>query len=160
MKLRSDEERGVLICFLLERREISMEIMAIFCIHTMVFFLTHIVSIYIIKIVIDRENESIVHKIFLKNILYKSNYEDYFTIGHRRIDRNDYYLSYQILDDGGVKLIKFDAEKTIIYKTLKTDDEAYAEIIKDGFEDVKKIKLYVPKNTIKVEYDFDIKTED
>lgn len=69
-------------------------------------------------------------------------------------------MSYQILDDGGVKLIKFDAEKTIIYKTLKTDDEAYAEIIKDGFEDIKKIKLYVPKNTIKVEYDFDIKTED
>ena len=47
-------------------------------------------------------------------------------------------MSYQILDDGGVKLIKFDAEKTIIYKTLKTDDEAYAEIIKDGFEDIKK----------------------
>lgn len=34
------------------------------------------------------------------------------------------------------------------------------KLLKTALKILKKIKLYVPKNTIKVEYDFDIKTED
>ena len=67
-------------------------------------------------------------------------------------------MTYQILDDGGVILKRFDADNTVIYEILK-DEQAYADIIKDGFGFIK-VKLYVPENTIKVEYDFDIKTED
>ena len=60
-------------------------------------------------------------------------------------------MTYQVLDDGGVILKRFDADNTVIYEILK-DEQAYADIIKDGFDFIK-VKLCVPENTIKVEYD-------
>jgi len=104
------------------------------------------------------KNELSVSKVFLKSITYKSSLEGNFTLGHGTLEERDYYVTYQVLDDGGVILKRFDADDTVIYETLK-NGQAYAEIIKDGFGFIK-VKLYVPENTIKVEYDFDIKTED
>lgn len=104
------------------------------------------------------KNELSVSKVFLKSITYKSSLEGSFTLGHGTLEERDYYVTYQVLDDGGVILKRFDADNTVIYETLK-NGQAYAEIIKDGFGFIK-VKLYVPENTIKVEYDFDIKTED
>ena len=53
-------------------------------------------------------------------------------------------------------MVKFEAEKTVIYETL-TSDNAYAEISTDGWGKTKKVKLYVPQDTIQTEYDFGIK---
>ena len=104
------------------------------------------------------KNELSVSKVFLKSITYKSSLEGNFTLGHGTLGERDYYVTYQVLDDGGVILKRFDADNTVIYEILK-DEQVYADIIKDGFGFIK-VKLYVPENTIKVEYDFDIKTED
>lgn len=104
------------------------------------------------------KNELSVSKVFLKSITYKSSLEGNFTLWHGTLEERDYYMTYQILDDGGVILKRFDADNTVIYEILK-DEQVYADIIKDGFGFIK-VKLYVPENTIKVEYDFDIKTED
>lgn len=97
------------------------------------------------------KNELSVSKVFLKSITYKSSLEGNFTLGHGTLEERDYYVTYQVLDDGGVILKRFDADNTVIYETLK-NGQAYAEIIKDGFGFIK-VKLYVPENTIKVEYD-------
>lgn len=104
------------------------------------------------------KNELSVSKVFLKSITYKSSLEGNFTLGHGTLEERDYYVAYQVIDDGGVILKRFDADNTVIYETLK-NGQAYAEIIKDGFGFIK-VKLYVPEDTIKVEYDFNIKTED
>lgn len=104
------------------------------------------------------KNELSVSKVFLKSITYKSSLEGNFTLWHGTLEERDYYMTYQILDDGGVILKRFDADNTVIYEILK-DEQVYADIIKDGFGFIK-VKLYVPEDTIKVEYDFDIKTED
>ncbi len=97
------------------------------------------------------KNELSVSKVFLKSITYKSSLEGNFTLWHGTLEERDYYMTYQILDDGGVILKRFDADNTVIYEILK-DEQAYTDIIKDGFGFIK-VKLYVPENTIKVEYD-------
>lgn len=71
-------------------------------------------------------------------------------MGTGHFEEKDYYICYEILDDGGLQLLKLDANDTIIYETLDTQ-EAYVEI---SSEYNVKNKLYVPKNTIKVEYNF------
>lgn len=54
-----------------------------------------------------------------------------------------------------IKLVKFEAEKTVIYETL-TSNNAYAEISTNGWGYTTEIKLYVPQDTIQTEYDFGI----
>ena len=64
------------------------------------------------------KNELNVSKVFLKSITYKSSIEGNFTLGHGTLEERDYYVTYQVLDDGGVILKRFDADDTVIYETL------------------------------------------
>lgn len=89
----------------------------------------------------------------LRSINYQNVSEGAFILGCGKLDGRDYYTCYQVLDDDGLKLIKFDAEITVIYETL-TSSDAYAEISVDGWGFTKEVKLYVPQNTIQKEYDF------
>ena len=100
-------------------------------------------------------NEVSVSTVDLRSINYQNVLEGSFTLGCGKLDGQDYYTCYQVLDDGGLKLVKFEAEKTVIYETL-TSDNAYAEISTDGWGYTKEIKLYVPQDTIQTEYDFGI----
>lgn len=86
----------------------------------------------------------------LKSLFYNSQISGGFTLGTGHFEEKDYYVCYEILDDGGLQLFKLDANDTIIYETLDTQ-EAYVEI---SHEFNTKNKLYIPKNAIKVEYNF------
>lgn len=100
---------------------------------------------------IETETE---YKIMLRSIQYNSETQgkgsfvlgQSYGIGNSEIKTQNYYVCYQILEDGGLKLFKMDVEKTTIYET--DDDTAYA------IQDIstEEIKLYVPRNTIKQEY--------
>lgn len=97
-----------------------------------------------------------VDRIELASIDVTSNIEGRFYLGSGRINEKEYYAAYKILTDGGKKLYKMDASVTTIYENLEENEMAYAEEIRDGFGYLKEIKLYIPKNTIKQEYDFSI----
>ncbi len=75
-------------------------------------------------------------------------YEGRFFLGSGSIDGRQYYVAYEILEDGGKKYFKMDKDKTVIYDTLENADTSYAEIEKSGFGITTKINLYVPKDTI------------
>lgn len=97
-----------------------------------------------------------VERIELASIDVTSNIEGRFYLGSGRINEKEYYAAYKILTDGGKKLYKMDATITTIYENLEENEIAYAEEIRDGFGYLEEIKLYIPKNTIKQEYDFSI----
>ena len=47
-------------------------------------------------------------------------------------------------------------EKTIIYETLKQDEQAYAEVTSNGWGEITEIKLYVPENTIEKQINLEL----
>ena len=98
----------------------------------------------------DNTKKPEIKTVHLKSLFYSSQTSGNFTLGTGHFEEKDYYICYEILDDGGLQLLKLDANDTIIYETLDTQD-AYVEI---SSEYNVKNKLYVPKNTIKVEYKF------
>lgn len=103
---------------------------------------------------VKKQGEEVtVSTVALRSINYQNVLEGSFLLGCGKLDGQDYYTCYQVLDDGGLKLIKFKSEQTVIYETL-TSGDAYAEISVDGWGFTKEIKLYVPQDTIQTEYDF------
>lgn len=65
-------------------------------------------------------------------------------------------VCYKVREDGGKELVKFKAEDAIIYDILAADEMAYAEVSVNGYGYTKEVKLYVPKDTIQVNYDFNV----
>ena len=86
----------------------------------------------------------------IKSIQYDKQTNSQFILGTGSLDNTDYYVCYEILDDGGLVLKKLNAERTIIYETLNENAEAYIEL-NPNFG--KKDKIFVPKNTIKIKYE-------
>lgn len=66
-----------------------------------------------------------------------------------------FYVAYEVLEDGGKRLIKFPSDTTVIYDTLGDGEEAYAKIDKDYYGR-QKIRLYVPKGTMYQEFDLSL----
>lgn len=97
-----------------------------------------------------------VQTIELKSIDYMSQKEGHFSLGWGRVNEIDYYGCYEVLEDGGIKLRKLKSDITTIYQTLKENETAYAEITTSGWGAELAIKLYVPENTIQVNYDFSL----
>lgn len=89
----------------------------------------------------------------LQGIAYQEQSTGSFALGFGSIKNKSYYVCYQILDDGGLNLLRLPADKTVRYEILDADDEAYAEISKNGLGEYMSIKLYVPKDTAQVDYD-------
>lgn len=80
-----------------------------------------------------------------------------FIIGKGSVSEKGYYVVYQILEDGGKKLLKLDAEKTIIYDNLEEGEMPYVELGKKNISgEYLQIKLYVPKGTIQEKYDLSL----
>lgn len=97
--------------------------------------------------------------ILLASLDYTTNIEgefrSSFTMGRGRIDTVDYYVAYEVLQDGGKRLVKIPSDNTIIYNNLDNSAQAYAEIDKNGYG-IQAYRLYVPKNTITQEYDLSL----
>lgn len=79
-----------------------------------------------------------------------------FSLGYGRIEEEDYYCCYQILEDGGKKYYKFEMDKTTVYETLDSGEQAYVDVIKNGFNSIVTYILYVPQDTIIKEVDLAI----
>ena len=92
---------------------------------------------------------------YLASVNYTSEVDGYFYIGHGSVKETQYYVAYEILEDGGKKLFKMRADITTIYDVLEADELAYAETDKDGWGIVK-IRLYVPKGTITQDYNLSL----
>ena len=107
--------------------------------------------ISILKVIQYMDRDQPVTTVKIKSIQYDSQPNSTFVLGTGSINNTDYYVYYEILDDGGLILKKLNAERTIIYETLNQNTEAYIELNPNYG---KKNKLFVPKDTIKVKYNF------
>ena len=47
-------------------------------------------------------------------------------------------------------------DETTVYETLKSDEQAYVEVLEDGLGNSKGYRLYVPENTIVQEIDLSL----
>lgn len=110
--------------------------------------------IYSTKLFMGGENKVSIVK--LRSIEYTSNSSGAFIIGIGQLKNREYYVAYALQEDGGKKLVKYRADITIIYETLNENDEVYAEVVYNGFGNIGEVKLYLPKNTIKEEYDLNL----
>ena len=77
-----------------------------------------------------------------------------FALGFGSVGNKDYFVCYIENEDGGLQLKRFSANDTTIYQTLESDEEAYMEITTklSGTKN----KIYVPKDTIQVEYNLSL----
>ena len=125
--------------------------------HILGILIWSVVALFCIESLIQAKHQSdaiTVETNYIRSISYQSDSKADFILGCGSIDRKDYYVCYQVLDDGGIQLMRILAEKVIIYETLDTDDMAYVEIERNGFGITKSIKLYVPIGTIYEQYNF------
>lgn len=86
------------------------------------------------------------------SIDFQNEIEGDFVIGLGDLENKYYFFVYEILADGGKKLAKYPADKSIIYDILPDDETAYVEIDTNGTVTVKSIRIYVPKDVITKEY--------
>lgn len=71
-----------------------------------------------------------------------------FSMYYGSIEEVDYYCCYRKKADGGKTYYKFEMDETTVYETLKSDEQAYVEVLEDGWGMLKGYRLYVPENTI------------
>lgn len=101
----------------------------------------------------ENENKVVTNKAYLESLSYGGNeLSGNWILGSGYISGKQYYVAYEILEDGGKKLLKIPADETIIYDTLESNENAYLEIDKNGNGTVKARRLYVPTGTITKEY--------
>lgn len=100
--------------------------------------------------------EVIIVKSEIQSIVIDDSVTGTFVLGIGTVSNKQYYVAYEIQEDGGLKLIQLDAEKTTIYQTLSENETPYVECYCNGFYTIKEIKLYVPENTIQRNYDLDL----
>ena len=83
-----------------------------------------------------------------------SNEENTFVLGVGNLGNDEYFVCYTEDENGSLIIKTFSSENTTICKTLESDEEAYAEITTklSGTKN----KIYVPKDTIQVEYNLSL----
>lgn len=97
----------------------------------------------------DQKTEETV-ELYNINILTEPNGD--FFLGCGNINGVQYYTAYKKADNGGYELYKMRTDRTVIYPELEKNETAYAIITKNGFDTIKEIKLYVPRNMVYKEY--------
>lgn len=104
----------------------------------------------------ELSKEQYVEKIDLYTINTGNMLSGSFMLGYGCIKETYYYCCYRILEDGGKTIYKFEMEKTTIYETLESEEQAYVEVVKNGLGRVISYNLYVPQNSIIKEVDLSI----
>lgn len=108
------------------------------------------------KETMSKADEITTSTVELVSIQYQNEQTGSFYLGFGNVSDTDYYVCYKVREDGGKELVKFKVEDTIIYDILAADEMAYAEVSVNGYGYTKEVKLYVPKDTIQVNYDFNV----
>lgn len=104
----------------------------------------------------ETKKNTTTRKVLLYSINTDEDISGRFIIGNGMISTKEYVTAYEINDDGGKKYYKMPREKTIIYDTLKQDEQAYAEVTSNGWGEITEIKLYVPENTIEKQINLEL----
>lgn len=117
-------------------------------------FLIFILICICFKYFIDEIEKNSVETVTLRSISYQNVEKGNFALGCSTIRGKNYYVCYQVCEDGGLKLLQVNAAMTVIYETLNADDTPYAVIERDAWEIIREVKLYVPENIIYESYDF------
>lgn len=86
----------------------------------------------------------------------KSSNNGNFVLGTGSVSGKLYYVTYKKLDNGGKQLVKYPAEKTVIFETLNDNENTYVEVSKSIMGNIMTINLYLPKNTIIEEYSINL----
>lgn len=79
-----------------------------------------------------------------------------FVLGTGKLEDEQYYVCYKVLEDGGKKLTEIPCDITTIYDTLKSDENAYLEEDRNYYDGLRAVRLYVPENTIQQSYDLSL----
>lgn len=67
-----------------------------------------------------------------------------YILGYCSMNGTDYYMCNS---NKAAKEYKFLSRQTTVYKKLKNNEQSYAEIITNGYNQIVEYKLYVPKDT-------------
>lgn len=108
-------------------------------------------TIFLLLKIGEMDNSQETEKVELCSLEASNGTHGSFVLGCGSIQNETYYAGYKINSDGGKEHYKMPASQTVIYETLPEGGGAYAEVTKDGFGFIRKIKLYIPKNTIQKE---------
>ena len=95
-------------------------------------------------------------KVTLYSVDMSSELTEDFVLGNGSDGETYYYVAYETTNDNQFELCKMPKEITTIYRNLDNGESAYAMIYLSGFDDIKKVDLYVPQNTILSEYDLSL----
>ena len=108
------------------------------------------------SVISEQSKQYEIRTVHLQSIAVTSQTEGGFFLGFGSVGGEEYYVCYEVLDDGGLKLRKIAATNTVIYQTLDDGEQAYAEVTINGWGIELGTKLYVPKDTVRVEYDLSL----
>lgn len=111
---------------------------------------------YDLKTVSETARETTTETSSILSIAYRENVSGQFVLGTGMVSGQEYYTCYERLEDGGIVLLKLNAETTVIYQSLNEGEEAYVEKEVTKYGSVISAKLYVPTNTIQKEYNLDL----
>ena len=90
------------------------------------------------------------------SVTYQENVSGRFILGTGTIRGTEYYACYEQLEDGGIALLKLNAETTVIYQTLPEGEAAYVEKEVTKLGSIQSAKLYVPTNTVQKDYNLNL----
>lgn len=79
-----------------------------------------------------------------------------FILGFGSFKNKEYYVVYKVNEDGGKQLTKYNVEDTTIYDNLSEGEQTYAEVTYNKNGTIIEVKLYLPKETIKENYDLSL----
>ena len=104
--------------------------------------------------------QSLTQTIYIKSISVTDENGDYFTLGRTTDHTKQYYVCYEEMEDGCLKVHEFESKKTVFNNTLSKDEKPYAEVMVNDYGEILKVKLYLPKSVKQVEYDSSILFEE
>ena len=101
-------------------------------------------------------HETTTETVSILGVSFQESTEGHFALGYGFIRGEEYYACFQKDEDGGISLLKLNADVTTIYPTLSDNEEAYAVMEIGLLESINSAKLYVPANTIQKQFDFSL----
>ena len=113
-------------------------------------------SIFCLISSIDKDIENskkyyLTQTVKIKSLETSNTTEWHFLLGWGSMRNRTMYYVYVQNKDGGFKLENYPTDETIIYE-ISDDKQSCLEIYENKTKSMEKYKLYVPKGTIKTEY--------
>lgn len=95
-------------------------------------------------------------KLDLESVDLQTQLNGSFTYGRGSIQEKEYYVVYEVQEDGGLVLEKYSATDTVLYPILDKGSRPYVEKDLTKYDRVIQYRMYIPKNSIEKKYDLSI----